>query len=194
MASINEVIARVNLVCPDAFDDRTKAAWLMELDGQIYRETILRHKFTPGRALRGPLEGSCPVCGGFGRREETRDAADSDTEEGNQEDAEGEAAEEPAALCYDPVMDCCFCPACRWSELPQIPMEFPRDGDLPLLLETPYDRVYDLLLLAQIDFHNREYDNYNNTALAFNTALEEWRRQYHRRHLPIGANAVRHLF
>ena len=44
MPSINEVIERVNRARPDAIDDETKAAWLLELDGQLYRETILRHR------------------------------------------------------------------------------------------------------------------------------------------------------
>ena len=34
MPSINEVIERVNRARPDAIDDETKAAWLLELDGQ----------------------------------------------------------------------------------------------------------------------------------------------------------------
>ena len=33
MPSINEVIERVNRSRPDAIDDETKAAWLLELDG-----------------------------------------------------------------------------------------------------------------------------------------------------------------
>ena len=49
MPSINEVIERVNRARPDAIDDETKAAWLLELDGQLYRETILRHQLTSGR-------------------------------------------------------------------------------------------------------------------------------------------------
>ena len=36
MPSINEVIERVNRARPDAIDDETKAAWLLELDGQLY--------------------------------------------------------------------------------------------------------------------------------------------------------------
>ena len=33
-------------------------------------------------------------------------------------------------------------------------------------------------------------DNYNNSALAYNAALDEWRKQYHRRHLPIGGGGL----
>ena len=35
MPSINEVIERVNRARPDAIDDETKAAWLLELDGEL---------------------------------------------------------------------------------------------------------------------------------------------------------------
>lgn len=175
MPSINEVIERVNRARPDAIDDETKAAWLMELDGQLYRETILRHRLTPGRKARGPLEGVCPVCGGVWA---------------DDEGATGGAA----GLYYDPVMDCCSCPVCRWSELPEYPKVYPEDGDKPLLVEAPYDGLYDLYLFSKVDFYNREADNYNNSALAFNTALDDWRKQYHRTHLPIGAGGVTGLF
>lgn len=171
MPSINEVIERVNRARPDAIDDETKAVWLMELDGQLYRETILRHRLTPGRKARGPLEGVCPVCGGVWT---------------DDEGATGGAA----GLYYDPVVDCCSCPVCRWSELPEYPKVYPEDGDKPLLVEAPYDGLYDLYLFSKVDFYNREADNYNNSALAFNTALDDWRKQYHRTHLPIGTVGV----
>lgn len=128
MPSINEVIERVNRARPDAIDDETKAAWLLELDGQLYRETILRHQLN---------------------RDET---------------------------------------------LPTVPERFPEDGDKPLLVEAPYDGLYDLYLMSKVDFYNREADNYNNSALAYNAALDEWRKQYHRRHLPIGGGGVTGLF
>lgn len=191
MPSINEVIERANRARPDAIDDETKAAWLMELDGQLFRETILRHRLTPGRRARGPLEGVCPVCGGLG--EDNRETADPDAEQDTQAGAAEEAAD-PAALYYDPVMDCCSCPACRWSELPEYPEAYPEDGDKPLLVEAPYDGLYDLYLFSKVDFCNRETENYNNSALAFNTALDDWRKQYHRTHLPIGAGGVTGLF
>lgn len=38
MPSINEVLERVQRARPDAVDDREKAQWLIELDGQIYND------------------------------------------------------------------------------------------------------------------------------------------------------------
>lgn len=153
MPSINEVIERVSQLRPDAIDDETKAAWLLELDGQIFRDVILRHRLTTGRYKRGPAE-SCPVCGG------TPD--------------------------YDPVMDGSACVACGWSQLPKYPVRYPEDGDIPLLVEPPYDGLYDLYLMSKADFLNREPDNYNNSVQAYNAALDEYLKQYHRTHMPIG--------
>lgn len=41
MPTINEVLERVSRSRPDAVDDREKAKWLIELDGQIY-ETLTK--------------------------------------------------------------------------------------------------------------------------------------------------------
>lgn len=174
MPSINEVIERVNRARPDAIDDETKAAWLMELDGQIFERVILRHRLTPGRVRRGPV-GVCPVCGGYG--------------EGGEEDGK-----EPVRIHYDRVMDCSSCPECGWSELPEYPKQFPEDEDMPLLVGPPYDGLYDLYLMSKADFANREMDNYNNSALAYNSALDEWKKAYHQSHMPIGAGGYTNIF
>ena len=147
MPSINEVIERVNRARPDAIDDETKAAWLLELDGQLYRGrpscgTSLR----AGAGARDPSPSVPPAAG---RR-----------------------------ITYDRVMDSNLCPACGWTDLPDFPKAFPEDGDKPLLVEAPYDGLYDLYLMSKVDFYNREADNYNNSALAYNAALDEWRKQY----------------
>lgn len=174
MPTINEVIERVNRARPDAIDDETKAAWLLELDGQLYREVILRHRLTPGRELRGPV-GVCPECGGYG--------------------PDGpEDGKEPLNIHYDRMLDCSSCPACGWTELPDYPRKFPEDGDEPLLVDSPYDGLYDLYLMSKADFYNREMENYNNSALAYNTALDEWKKAYHRSHAPIGAGGYINLF
>lgn len=63
MATINEVLERVSRVRADAYDDVTKAGWLLELEGKLYREVILRHKRTPGVRPLGPQVSVCPQCG-----------------------------------------------------------------------------------------------------------------------------------
>ena len=124
MPSINEVIERVNRARPDAIDDETKAAWLLELDGQLYRETILRHQLTSGRGAKGPVA-VCPTCGG-------------------------------TEITYDRVMDSNLCPACGWTDLPDFPKAFPEDGDKPLLVEAPYDGLYDLYLMSKVQPGGRQ--------------------------------------
>ena len=146
MPSINEVIERVNRARPDAIDDETKAAWLLELDGQLYRETILRHQLTSGRGAKGPVA-VCPTCGG-------------------------------TEINYDRMMDSSSCPACGWTDLPDFPKAFPEDGDKPLLVEAPYDGLYDLYLMSKVDFYNREYDQYNNTAAMFEERLGQYEAWY----------------
>jgi hypothetical protein len=128
MPSINEVIERVSRARPDALDDDTKAAWLIELDGKLYRDVITRHEL-----------------------------------------ADDEEAPEP-------------------------PASYPEDGDKPLLAQAPHDKLYDLYLMAQFDFYNREDANYNNSVLSFNTALDEYKKDYHRTHVPKGVGGYQNVF
>ncbi|MEG1578241.1 MAG: hypothetical protein RR336_05715 [Oscillospiraceae bacterium] len=128
MPCINEIIERVGRVRPDALDDGTKSGWLIELDGKLYRDVILKHV---------PLSGEV---------------------------------------------------------MPVPPRSFPEDAAKPLIVPVPFDILYDLYLMSQIDFCNREMDNYNNSALAFNTALDDYKRDYHRTHLPIQTGGFQNLF
>ena len=69
--------------------------------------------------------------------------------------------------------------------LPPPVTSFPEDGDKLLLIQAPWDRVYVLYLIAQIDFHNGETDRHTNSAAEYNAALGEWKRYYHRTHEPV---------
>lgn len=173
MATINEVLERTNRVRPDAIDDETKAAWLIELDGQLFREVILRHRVHPGPCKKGPVE-VCPVCGGWGVDEYGKP----------NEPVEGETPTPPCWSCW---LDFSFCEECGWTELPKYPKTFPEEGDAPeLLVPEPYDGLYDLYIWSKTDFVNREMDNYNNSAAAYNAALDEWKKAYNRTHMPVG--------
>ena len=59
------------------------------------------------------------------------------------------------------------------------------DLDTKLLVPTPYDEMYLRWLEAQIDYHNGEYDKYNNAIIMFNTAYEAYQSFYTRNHLPV---------
>lgn len=54
-----------------------------------------------------------------------------------------------------------------------------------LLVPVPHDEMYLRWLEAQIDYHNGEYDKYNNAIIMFNTAFEAYQAYYTRTHLPV---------
>ncbi len=54
-----------------------------------------------------------------------------------------------------------------------------------LLVPAPHDEMYLRWLEAQIDYHNGEYDKYNNAIIMFNTAYEAYQAFYTRSHLPV---------
>ena len=56
--------------------------------------------------------------------------------------------------------------------------------DTPLLVPTPYDDIYIRWLEARIDYANGEYNKYNNSATAYNTAFEAYSRYYNMHHVP----------
>lgn len=58
--------------------------------------------------------------------------------------------------------------------------------DTVLLVPAPYDEVYLRWLEAQIDYHNGEYDKYNNAIIMFNTTFEAYAAYYNQNHLPKG--------
>lgn len=57
--------------------------------------------------------------------------------------------------------------------------------DTVLLVPAPYDEVYLRWLEAQIDYHNGEYDKYNNAIIMFNTAFEAYHKHYNSAHRPV---------
>lgn len=60
--------------------------------------------------------------------------------------------------------------------------------DTELLIPSPYDDVYIKWLEAQIDYANSEYGRYNNSMVAYNSALTSFERFYNRNHMPKGNN------
>lgn len=54
----------------------------------------------------------------------------------------------------------------------------PVDGDAELLVPEPYSEIYAFYVMAMIDFHNREYDEYNNTVLLYMERLEAFKAWY----------------
>jgi hypothetical protein len=63
---------------------------------------------------------------------------------------------------------------------------YPDDMDKELLITAPYDDVYTLFLEAKIDYYNREYGNYNNSAMMFEAQYNEFKKDYIRKHQARG--------
>ena len=59
---------------------------------------------------------------------------------------------------------------------------YPEDMDTKLLIPAPFDDVYALFLEAKIDYYNREYANYNNSATMFEAQFSEYKKAYIREH------------
>ena len=66
------------------------------------------------------------------------------------------------------------------------------DLSTELLVPTPFDEVYLRWLEAQIDYHNGEYDKYNNAIAMFNTAYNGYMSHYNRTHMPKGSGSFKY--
>lgn len=63
---------------------------------------------------------------------------------------------------------------------------YPEDMDKELLIPAPFENVYPLYLEAKIDYQNREYANYNNSATMFEAEYSEYKKAYIREHQAKG--------
>lgn len=69
----------------------------------------------------------------------------------------------------------------------------PEDADAELLVKAPYEDVYSLYVMAQIDLLNREYDNYNNTVLVFTDLLDSYKAWYIQHNRPQSERNFRNV-
>ena len=65
---------------------------------------------------------------------------------------------------------------------------YEEDSDLTteLLVPAPYDDIYVHWLTMQIDLNNGEYARYNNSAMVYNSAYQDFANHYNRTHMPLG--------
>ena len=189
MPTINEVIERVSRIKPVVnVDDPDKARWLIELDGRIWLE-LIKKSYKGQRGPIGPLP-ICPVCGA-----QSMKGAIPPKDYQPPEIGEGEEPPEPWGICYDKCTDTNGCWVCGYTDaLAEPPREWPDDGDVQLLVPTPYDRLYDLYLIAMLEFTLREYSSYNNSMAAFNDALEKFSHDYRGTHMPVSHGDFINIF
>lgn len=57
-----------------------------------------------------------------------------------------------------------------------------------LLVPAPYDEMYIYWLESKINYHNLEYNKYNNSVEMFNTCYKNYANYYNRTHMPLPAN------
>ncbi len=60
-----------------------------------------------------------------------------------------------------------------------------------LIVPSPYDRLYTAYLTMMIDQKNGEMARYNNSMALYNSYLMEYRKHYHKTHMPLDASGVR---
>lgn len=71
---------------------------------------------------------------------------------------------------------------------------YPDDMDKELLVDAPFESIYKLYLEAQIDYHNREYEHYNNSMLMFNSVFDDFKKAYIRENRPQSSGAYCNVF
>ena len=69
----------------------------------------------------------------------------------------------------------------------------PDDADTPLMVGHPFDDLYGLYVSAMIDFHNREFDHYNNTIAVFQNKYDQYKAWYIQQHAPESAKNYRNV-
>ena len=70
-----------------------------------------------------------------------------------------------------------------------VPAAFDDDTpmDTPLLAQAPYEELYIHYLAAQMDYHNGEFDRYNNTMAMFQALFDSFCAAYNRKNTPKSA-------
>ena len=56
--------------------------------------------------------------------------------------------------------------------------DLPKDADTTLLVPPPFDDIYELYVSAMIDYHNREFNSYNNAVLMFTERMDQYKVWY----------------
>lgn len=76
----------------------------------------------------------------------------------------------------------------RYDEFDGYSVDRLSDG---LIVQNPYDRLYEAYLKMKIDEENGETARYNNSATMFNSYMTEYKKHYNKYHMPLGKNIMR---
>lgn len=66
------------------------------------------------------------------------------------------------------------------------PYVYPDDMDKELLVPAPFDNLYCFYVEAMMDYYNKEYEYYNNTAGVFEARFQEYKKAYIRENMARG--------
>ncbi len=64
---------------------------------------------------------------------------------------------------------------------------------VPLIVPSPYDRLYTAYLKMKIDEENGEVARYNNSMVLYNTYVSEYRKYYNKTHMPLDTIGKRNV-
>lgn len=79
------------------------------------------------------------------------------------------------------------------QEAEPIQYAIPADADKELLVGAPFDDLYVLYCASMVDFHNREFNDYNNSALMFSERLDAYKAYYIQRNAAGKARNFRNV-
>ena len=71
------------------------------------------------------------------------------------------------------------------------PYKLPEDMDKELLVSAPFDGIYELYIMSKIDFHNQDWKKYNNSAVAFHSLFDDYKRTYIRENMPKSSGSIK---
>ena len=78
-----------------------------------------------------------------------------------------------------------------YRETEFVPYNFPEDMDKELLVPAPFDGIYELYSMSKVDFHNQEWGKYNNTATAFHSLFDDYKKAYIRENKPKSSGNIK---
>lgn len=159
--TIQELLDQVDENMPNMIMREQKVKWLANLDGMVWRDTILTHEENPGDWTDVQEEG-----------------APATIEPGVRHDF------------FDPLGDMWErkWPGCQHQRTKTfVPYDNNTPMDTELLVRDPYTDVYLWYLFSRINLRNKELDEYNNSMTMFNNAMLTFQDYWNRTHRAIYA-------
>lgn len=201
MPTLRTIIDEVNALKTNSYTDAQKLIWINEVEQDVKEQIVRTFLFSEVQRIAGTTEYDLPNGVVFEDIEEVffnGKAVDKLDQRSYLEDSDsgdigfyktsaGKLGINPAPAVSDDSSN----PGVRISYLDTFTAYTSANsyGTSVLLTKPKHLRVYRFYLLAQIDLHNEEYENYNNKMLQFNSAWKEFADWYSSRQ-PVNKSAV----